>query len=89
MNCCWLKEVGLENVSQVGGNDAVLALIKQAIQGAKRNRIKIGICGQASSDFPEFTQFLIEQGIDTISVTPDVFVKTDQLIRRLKVQSKK
>ena len=36
----------------------------------------IGICGQASSDYPEFAQFLVEQKIDSISLTPDTVVKT-------------
>ena len=40
------------------------------------NKVKIGICGQAPSDFPDFAQFLIEEGIDTISLTPDSVVKT-------------
>ena len=40
------------------------------------NNVKIGICGQAPSDFPDFAQFLIEEGIDTISLTPDSVVKT-------------
>ena len=43
---------------------------------SKKNNVKIGICGQAPSDFPDFAQFLIEEGIDTISLTPDSVVKT-------------
>jgi pyruvate,water dikinase len=37
---------------------------------------KIGICGQAPSDYPEFAQFLVEQGIDSISLNPDSVLKT-------------
>jgi pyruvate,water dikinase len=37
---------------------------------------KIGICGQAPSDYPEFAQFLVEQGIDSISLNPDSMLKT-------------
>ena len=37
---------------------------------------KIGICGQAPSDYPEFAQFLVEQGIDSISLNPDTVLKT-------------
>ena len=37
---------------------------------------KIGICGQAPSDYPEFAEFLVEQGIDSISLNPDSVVKT-------------
>lgn len=70
-------------------NDAVTSLIKEAIKGAKRNGIKIGICGQASSDFPEFTQFLIKEEIDTISVTSDVFVKTVCMVNNLETSMEK
>ena len=40
----------------------------------------MGICGQGPSDFPDFAQFLVELGIDSISVTPDAFVKTAKAI---------
>ncbi|NPA38451.1 MAG: phosphoenolpyruvate synthase [Candidatus Nanohaloarchaeota archaeon] len=57
-------------------NEAVKNLIGMAIKGAKRNGRKIGICGQAPSDFPEFAEFLVEQGIDSISLNPDTVIKT-------------
>jgi pyruvate,water dikinase len=50
---------------------AVKEMITMAIAGAHRNKRLIGICGQAPSDYPEFAQFLIEQGIDSISLNPD------------------
>lgn len=56
-------------------NEAVKKLIAQVIQAARRNNIKIGLCGQAPSDFPEFAQFLVEQGISSISFNPDALVK--------------
>lgn len=56
-------------------NEAVTTLISQAITAAKNAGIKIGLCGQAPSDFPEFSQFLVSQGIDTISFTPDALIK--------------
>ena len=56
-------------------NEAVTTLISQAIRAAKNAGIKIGLCGQAPSDFPEFSQFLVSQGIDTISFTPDALIK--------------
>jgi pyruvate, water dikinase len=56
-------------------NEAVTTLIAQAITAAKTAGIKIGLCGQAPSDFPEFSQFLVEQGIDSISFTPDALIK--------------
>lgn len=57
-------------------NAAVKKLISQVIAGAKKNRRKIGICGQAPSDFPDFAEFLVEQGIDSISLNPDTVIKT-------------
>jgi pyruvate,water dikinase len=45
------------------------------VQAAKKAGIKIGLCGQAPSDFPEFSQFLVEQGIDSISFTPDALIR--------------
>ncbi|MBU1164847.1 phosphoenolpyruvate synthase [Patescibacteria group bacterium] len=57
-------------------NAAVKKLVADAIAAAKKNKIKIGICGQAPSDFPDFTAFLVEQGIDSVSITPDTVVKT-------------
>lgn len=57
-------------------NEAVLRMIRLAIEAAKRNSKKIGICGQAPSDYPEFARFLVEQGIDSISLNPDSLLKT-------------
>ena len=57
-------------------NSAVTKMIAQVIEVARKKGCKIGICGQAPSDYPEFARFLVEQGIDTISLTPDVVVKT-------------
>jgi pyruvate, water dikinase len=56
-------------------NPAVKHLIKETIQAAKRNNIKVGLCGQAPSDIPEFTQFLVNQEIDSISFNPDALIK--------------
>ncbi|MBU0879784.1 MAG: phosphoenolpyruvate synthase [Patescibacteria group bacterium] len=57
-------------------NQAVKTLIKQIIQVAKKNKVKIGICGQAPSDFPDFAKFVVACGIDSISLNPDTVVKT-------------
>ena len=46
------------------------------IKAAKGKGRKIGICGQAPSDFPEFAEFLVECGIDSMSLTPDTIIKT-------------
>ena len=57
-------------------NEAVKALIRQVVHVAKEKGVKIGICGQAPSDYPEFARFLAEIGIDSISLAPDTVVKT-------------
>lgn len=57
-------------------NEAVRRMIRLAIEAAKRNAKKIGICGQAPSDYPEFARFLVEQGIDSISLNPDSVLRT-------------
>ena len=57
-------------------NAAVKKMITHVIHSAKACGRKIGICGQAPSDYPEFARFLVEQKIDSISLTPDVVVKT-------------
>ncbi|MFA6322700.1 MAG: phosphoenolpyruvate synthase [Candidatus Buchananbacteria bacterium] len=57
-------------------NEAVKKLITQLIKTAKNKKRKVGICGQAPSDFPEFAKFLVKQGIDSISLNPDTVVKT-------------
>ncbi len=57
-------------------NEAVKRLIAQVIAVAKKRKRKIGICGQAPSDFPEFAKFLVQEGIDSISLNPDTVIKT-------------
>lgn len=56
-------------------NPAVKALIKETIRVAKRYEIKVGLCGQAPSDIPEFAAFLVNEGIDSISFNPDALIK--------------
>ena len=57
-------------------NEAVKRLVAQLISTAKEKGKKVGICGQAPSDFPDFAQFLVELGIDSISLNPDSVLKT-------------
>jgi pyruvate,water dikinase len=57
-------------------NAAVKRMIAQVIATCRSKGRKIGICGQAPSDYPEFAQFLVEQGIDSISLNPDTVLKT-------------
>jgi pyruvate,water dikinase len=57
-------------------NDAVKDMVRMVIAKAKKNNRKIGICGQAPSDYPEFAKFLVELGIDSMSLNPDSVMKT-------------
>ncbi len=57
-------------------NLAVKTLVKLAIDKAKKHKKKIGICGQAPSDFPDFATFLVDNHIDSISLNPDTVIKT-------------
>ncbi len=67
-------------------NEAVKKMITLLITQAKKSGVKVGICGQGPSDFPDFAQFLVEQGIDSISVTPDSFLKTARAIAAIEKQ---
>jgi pyruvate,water dikinase len=64
-------------------NEAVKLLIKMAINSCKKNKVKIGICGQGPSDYPEFAKFLVENNIDSISITPDSLLKTYNCISNI------
>ena len=61
-------------------NPAVMALIKDVIRRAHAVGCPVGICGQAPSDHEDFAEFLVECGIDSISLNPDSFLKTKQRI---------
>lgn len=56
-------------------NTSVKIMLSTVIKAAKESGVKIGLCGQAPSDFPAFAQFLVEQGIDSISFNPDALLK--------------
>jgi pyruvate,water dikinase len=60
----------------------VLRLIRSVVEAAHRRGRKVGICGQAPSDHPDFAEFLVEVGIDSISVTPDSLARVVRRIRR-------
>jgi len=67
-------------------NPAVKQMLRMLIDTAKRMKVKVGICGQGPSDFPDFAQFLVELGIDSISVTPDSVMKTVKAIATVEAQ---
>ncbi len=67
-----LKVVGVSNEK----NQAVKLMIQYLIETAKSRGRKVGICGQGPSDFPDFAEFLVECGIDSISLIPDTVLKT-------------
>ena len=66
-------------------NEAVTSLISKAIEAAKFAKIEIGLCGQAPSDFPEFSNFLVQEGINSISFTPDALFKGIENIAKAEV----
>ena len=61
-------------------DDGVKTMIRQTIEGARRNRRHAGICGQAPSDYPEMAEYLVELGIDSISVTPDTLLEVTRTV---------
>jgi len=77
-NCIWVKGYAVDAHIFDERNDAVKRLVSQVINTAHSHnpRRKVGICGQAPSDFPEFAEFLVECGIDSISLNPDTVIKT-------------
>lgn len=64
-------------------NMAVKSMITTLILTAKKYKTKVGICGQGPSDFPDFCEFLVKEGIDTISVTPDSILKTLKVVNQI------
>ncbi|MBC7152554.1 MAG: phosphoenolpyruvate synthase [Rhizobium sp.] len=61
-------------------DEAVKWMIEKVISEANKAGAKIGLCGQAPSDHPEFAEFLVECGIDSMSVSPDSFIAVKQIV---------
>lgn len=72
-------------------NPAVQKMVASVIEGAKKRKQKIGICGDAPSTYPEFAQFLVKCGIDSISLSPDAVLKTTlkiaEMEKKLKIKA--
>ena len=66
-------------------NPAVKRSISNLIKTAREYGVKVGICGQGPSDFPDFAEFLAKEGIDSISVTPDSVLKTFKTLDKIKI----
>jgi pyruvate, water dikinase len=67
-------------------DEGVKEMIRMAVEGCRRNGIHSGLCGQAPSDYPDMAEFLVRLGIDSISLNPDVVVKTTRQILQLEQQ---
>jgi pyruvate,water dikinase len=63
-------------------NEAIKKMIQDLIKSAHKARCKVGICGQAPSDYPEFATFLVKAGIDSISLNPDSVIETIRHVAR-------
>ncbi|MCV7444393.1 phosphoenolpyruvate synthase [Mycobacterium paraense] len=68
-------------------DEGVKEMIRLAVEGCRRNGIHSGLCGQAPSDYPDMAEFLVRAGIDSISLNPDVVVKTTRQILELERQA--
>ncbi len=64
-------------------DEGVKLMIRMAVEGCIRNNIHSGLCGQAPSDYPDMAEYLVEIGIDSISLAPDTVIKTTQRILEL------
>ncbi len=64
-------------------NESVHKLIHELIQKAHAKGLKVGICGQGPSDFPELAEFLVKEGIDSMSLNPDAILKTALRVKEI------
>ena len=68
---------------------AVREMVRTAIRACKKRKKYVGICGQAPSDHPDFTRFLVEEGIESISLNPDAVIKTIAAVSALEKKLKR
>jgi pyruvate,water dikinase len=64
-------------------DEGVKEMIRLAVEGCRRNHIHSGLCGQAPSDYPDMAEYLVELGIDAISLNPDTVVSTTRQVLAL------
>jgi len=64
-------------------DDGVKQMIRLAVEGCRRNGIHSGLCGQAPSDYPDMAKYLVELGIDSMSLNPDTVLKTTRMVLEL------
>jgi pyruvate,water dikinase len=78
-------------VAHIGNerNEAVKVLIRDLIKRAHKMGLKVGICGQGPSDFPEFAEFLVREGIDSISLNPDTVLSASLKIKKVEEKLKR
>jgi len=81
--------LGVDRDSEIVANDfderdpGVKTMIRMAVEGARRNGRHSGLCGQAPSDYPEMVEYLVEIGIDSMSLNPDTVLQTTQRVLAL------
>ncbi len=61
-------------------DEGVKEMIRLAVEGCRRNHIHSGLCGQAPSDYPDMAEYLVELGIESISLNPDTVLKTTRKV---------
>ena len=69
-------------------DEGVKEMIRLAVEGCRRNEIHSGLCGQAPSDYPDMAAFLVELGIDSMSLNPDTVLKTTRQVLELEAKTK-
>ncbi|MGD7033408.1 phosphoenolpyruvate synthase [Methylotuvimicrobium buryatense] len=86
--------LGVDRDSEILAEDfderdpGVKEMIRMAVEGARRNGKHSGLCGQAPSDYPEMAEYLVEIGIDSMSLNPDTVLQTTQRILKMEEQLK-
>jgi pyruvate,water dikinase len=80
-----------KQIAHIGNekNEAVKSLIRDLIKRAHKIGLHVGICGQGPSDFPDFAEFLVREGIDSISLQPDTVLKTSLSIKQVEDKMKR